>query len=88
MKMSTYAVAAIAMASGLAAAAMARTRDSQAHVSPGTPNVAREMERKGGAGTLPSSGDEDFLKWIPLVVPLLAVMLAIGAYIIVGAMAL
>ena len=86
MKMSMYALAAMAMASGLAAA-VARTRSPQVHESAGAPEVAREMEEKVGAGTPPWPYHEDFVKWIPLVVPMLAVMLAIGAYVIVGSMA-
>jgi hypothetical protein len=36
------------------------------------------------AGGLPVRYDEHFIKWIPLVVPMFAVMLAVGAYFILG----
>jgi len=34
------------------------------------------------AGELPVRYDERFVKWIPIVVPLFAIMLAVGAYFI------
>jgi len=33
---------------------------------------------------LPDRFDENFIKWIPLAIPMLAVMLAVGAYLILG----
>jgi len=34
------------------------------------------------AGELPVRYDERFVKWIPIVVPLFAILLAVGAYFI------
>jgi len=36
------------------------------------------------AGELPVRYDERFVKWIPIVVPLFPIMLAVGAYFILG----
>ena len=55
-------------------------------VAPGTP--IRESIAANEADTpvtpLPRQYDERFRKWIPLVVPMFAVMLAAGAYFILG----
>ncbi len=89
MQIKTYVLGAIVTASCLAMAVRAgisakRTREGAGAVS--TPSriggaaIAGHLE--SGAGAIPVRYDDGVVKWIPILVPLLAVTLALGAYII------
>ncbi|MBE0621151.1 MAG: hypothetical protein IH605_11200 [Burkholderiales bacterium] len=91
MKMGTYAVAAIVMASGLAMLMTAGTPTTRARESAGAisttnrhgnrpTNIGRHPESR--AGGIPARYDDDVVKWIPLVVPMMAVVLAVGVFFI------
>lgn len=91
MKTGTHTFAALVAGSCLALAAVASITASRERID-ATSTTARAsigkmipgsaVERSGSG--MASRVDESFLKWIPVVVPLLAVLLAVGTYFILG----
>ena len=91
MKAGTHTVAALVAGSILALAAVAsitalRERIDATSTTTGASvgkTIPGSVVERSGSGTA-NRYDESVVKWIPVVVPLLAVLLAVGTYFIFG----
>ncbi|HUX25723.1 MAG TPA: hypothetical protein VMV87_14030 [Burkholderiales bacterium] len=91
MKTGTHTVAALVAGSCLALAAVASIAASRERIEATSTTTSASSGKmipgsvvdRSGSGTA-SRYDESFVKWIPVLVPLLAVLLAVGTYFIFG----